>query len=130
MVIWVAAGGPSRPTSRRNPSRSGWRAAKRNTERTTASTRSQPSPALPSAASRAAERSCRAAGDHRLQESVLGGEPVQDRLLRQVESLADGVERGGLVPLLAKEARAASRMRSLVVELGTYQMVDKIGGQC
>ncbi len=32
-------------------------------------------------------------------------------------------------PLLAKEARAASRMRSLVVELGTYQMVDRIGGQ-
>ena len=32
-------------------------------------------------------------------------------------------------PLLANEARAASRMRSLVDELGTYQMVDRIGGQ-
>ena len=28
-------------------------------------------------------------------------------------------------PLLANEARAASRMRSLVDELGTYQMVDR-----
>ena len=44
-VICVAAGGPSRPTSRSSPSNSGWRAARRNTERTTASTRAHPSPA-------------------------------------------------------------------------------------
>ena len=32
-------------------------------------------------------------------------------------------------PLPANEARAASRMRSLVDELATYQMVDRILGR-
>ena len=56
-VIWVAAGGPNRETSRSRPSSSGWRAARRKTERTTASTRTQPAPAPRSAVSRASDRS-------------------------------------------------------------------------
>ena len=96
-VICVAAGGPSRPTSRSSPSSSGWRAARRKTERTTASTRSQPSPApLQRRLERGGEVGG-AAGDHRLEQGVLGGEPVQDRLLGELELLGDGVERGRLV---------------------------------
>ena len=53
----VAAGGPSRPISRTSPSSSGRRTARRNTERTTASTRAQPLPARASEASRASDSS-------------------------------------------------------------------------
>ena len=48
---------PSRPISRTRPNSSGRRAASRNTERTTASTRDQPVPAVASDSSSAADSS-------------------------------------------------------------------------
>ena len=53
----VAAGVPMRPISRTRPSSSGRRAARRKTERTTASTRDHPIPPVASEASKAADSS-------------------------------------------------------------------------
>ena len=94
--VW-RPGGRDAPPRGTSPSNSGWRAARRNTERTTASTRSQPSPAPCSAVSSAVERSAGAPGDDGLEQGVLGGEPVEDRLLGDLEPFGHGVERRGLV---------------------------------
>ena len=53
----VAAGVPSRPISRTRPKSSGRRAASRKTDRTTASTRDHPLPAVVNEASRAVDSS-------------------------------------------------------------------------
>ena len=66
---------------------------------------SQPSPAPRRAVSSARGEVVRTAGDHRLEEHVLGGEPVEDRLLGDLEHLGDGVERCGLVAPARKGAQ-------------------------
>ena len=96
-VICVAAGGPSRPTSRRRPEQlrlPGGQPEHR------AHDRLDPVPALPRPWQRRLEgrrQVAGAPGDHRLQQGVLRGEPVEDRLLGELEPLGHGVERRRLV---------------------------------
>ena len=93
----VAAGVPSRPISRTRPSSSGRRAASRNTERTTASTRDQPVPAAASDVLQGGRQLDGAPVDDRLEQDLLGREPVEDGLLADLEAGGQGVERRGLV---------------------------------
>ena len=68
------------------------RAASRNTDRTTASTRHHPVPAPARDSSRAGRQLGRRAVDERFEQRFFGGEPVEDRLLAHAEALGQGIE--------------------------------------
>ena len=91
-----------------------------------------------------------AARDDRLEHGVLGGEPVEDALLGELEALGQGIQRGGVVAAGGKRGQGGvedavarrwvgfpsgpprrspvggSAWPDLVVVL-TYQMVDRFG---
>ena len=88
----VADGGPSRLTSRSNPSSSGRRPARRNTERTTASIRDHPSAGAGHGLLQNGDQLGPGLVDDRVEQGLLGGEVVEDRLFADPELAGQGVE--------------------------------------